>query len=1598
MTLNREKNTHERLPVTKMYQGVGLLLAFAFSLMMPRAFAEPELVCPCLIENVGQTAWGITTGLANPGATTTDNLRLRITVRDVEDTEGFFAIVGLVGLGAGMTADEARASATYKGGIGLPLTGVYIATLELQEQQSGVWTTIDSLRMREPITLESVGGASLVSGSDALLGAVYFDGTAEVVSIAGGNITIDVPAIVNGSGSYSTGDVQLMITRTTSVSAIGQFFTLGSEALGVGIPAGTSIAAQQLVTGYSEFGSGDYVHLVVQELSTSSFLAWQTIRVISGAAIPERTFTLHGIELLLDDDVDGVSNFNERFAGTDPADGSSTPGASVIDVLVKYTPGVEDLYPGAVAARIDHVIGFSNTVLAASEVNATLNVVGMSMADTNELFTLGSILDLMDAEQQGFEDLEAERAAVGADLVVTFIPFPGGALCGLANLGGQGKKGDLTNPVNARLAHATVYIDCRDNVTIHEVGHVMGLTHSRIESARDDDTGTFDWSVGHGALNSFATIMANTDDFGGNNAEEVNVFSNPDLLCDPTVDVNPPHDTGVACGVAHTDLVNGADASLSLETVRFQVAAFREAVGATDTDGDGMTDDVDTDDDNDGVADVDDAFPLDAAESLDTDSDGTGNNADDDDDGDGVADGADVFPLDASESLDTDSDGTGNNADDDDDGDGVVDAFDAFPLDPTRSVVEIASNLKPTLACPCLIENVGQTAWGITAGLANPGAATTDNLRLRITVRDVEDTEGFFAIVGLVGLGAGMGADETRASDTYKAGIGLPLAGLYIATLELQEEQSGVWTTIDSLRMREPITLESEGGASLVSGSDAQLGAVYFDGTAEVVSIAGGNITIDIPAIVNGSATYSTDDVQFMITRTATVSAIGQFFTLGSEALGVGIPAGTSIAAQQLVTGYSEFGDGDYVHLVVQELNTGSFLAWQTIRVISGAAIPERTFTLHGIELLLDDDVDGVSNFNERFAGTDPADGASTPGASVIDVLVKYTPGVEDLYPGAVAARIDHVIGFSNTVLAASGVNATLNVVGMSMASTNELFTLGSILDLMDVEDQGFEGLEAERAAVGADVVVTFIPFPGGSLCGLANLGGQGKKGDLTNPVNARLAHATVYIDCRDNVTIHEVGHVMGLTHSRIESAREEDTGTFDWSVGHGSLNSFATIMANTDDFGGNNAEEVNVFSNPDLLCDPTVDLNPPHTTGVACGVAHTDLEIGADASLSLETVRFQVAAFREAAGAIDTDGDGITDDVDTDDDNDGVADVDDVFPLDAAESVDTDSDGTGNNADDDDDDDGVPDTSDAFPLDASESLDTDGDGTGNNADDDDDDDGVPDASDAFPLDPTRSAENTSRLQNISTRGRVLTGDEVMIGGLIITGTEDKTVLIRARGPSLADAGVPGVLPDPTLELFEGANLLETNDDWADHPRSGEIPAALQPTQAAEAAIVRTLGPGGYTAIVRGVSSTGVGIVEIFELTDTGVTRLSNISTRGSVGTGDDVMIGGVIVAGEGDATLLLRARGPSLTDFGVAGALGDPSMELFDATGSLLESNDNWQTHSRAGEVPASLQPTNANESAIVRTVAPGAYTAVVRGVGETTGVGIVEVFELDN
>jgi hypothetical protein len=170
------------------------------------------------------------------------------------------------------------------------------------------------------------------------------------------------------------------------------------------------------------------------------------------------------------------------------------------------------------------------------------------------------------------------------------------------------------------------------------------------------------------------------------------------------------------------------------------------------------------------------------------------------------------------------------------------------------------------------------------------------------------------------------------------------------------------------------------------------------------------------------------------------------------------------------------------------------------------------------------------------------------------------------------------------------------------------------------------------------------------------------------------------------------------------------------------------------------------------------------------------------------------------------------------------------------------------------------------------------------------------------------------------------------------------------------------------------------------------MPTALLPTYALEAGIYATLADGPYTAIVRGVGATeGVGIIEIFEVDERGNAQLVNSSTRSYIGTGDDVLIGGVIVTGNTPQKVTFRARGTSLSDFNVPGVIADPYLQLFDSTGTLIDTNDNWQDHSSAGAISVALQPTQAAEAAITRTPEPGAYKAIVRGSGNTTEVGIL-------
>ena len=282
----------------------------------------------------------------------------------------------------------------------------------------------------------------------------------------------------------------------------------------------------------------------------------------------------------------------------------------------------------------------------------------------------------------------------------------------------------------------------------------------------------------------------------------------------------------------------------------------------------------------------------------------------------------------------------------------------------------------------------------------------------------------------------------------------------------------------------------------------------------------------------------------------------------------------------------------------------------------------------------------------------------------------------------------------------------------------------------------------------------------------------------------------------------------------------------------------------------------------------------------------------------------------------------------------------------------------------------------------------------------------------------TVEAGPISTLGNISTRAFVQTGDNVVIGGFIIQGAEEKRVVIRAIGPELGmpPYNIPDALANPTLELHDGTGaLIASNNNWVATIIGGVITsnqvAAIRasgyaPGDPRESAMIVNLPPGNYTAIVRGVANTtGVALAEVYDLSPAPDSLLGNISTRSFVQTGDNVMIGGVIVQGTQPRRVIVRAIGPELTQYGVPNPLADPTLELHDSTGALIASNDNWQ-HTIIGGIITSDQvpairasghaPGDPSESAIIANLPPGNYTAIVRGVNATTGVGLVEVYDL--
>lgn len=266
------------------------------------------------------------------------------------------------------------------------------------------------------------------------------------------------------------------------------------------------------------------------------------------------------------------------------------------------------------------------------------------------------------------------------------------------------------------------------------------------------------------------------------------------------------------------------------------------------------------------------------------------------------------------------------------------------------------------------------------------------------------------------------------------------------------------------------------------------------------------------------------------------------------------------------------------------------------------------------------------------------------------------------------------------------------------------------------------------------------------------------------------------------------------------------------------------------------------------------------------------------------------------------------------------------------------------------------------------------------------------------------SAVPAPALLNLSTRAFVGTGNNVLIGGFIIQGTEPATVVLRAIGNSLSARGVSNPLNDPQIELFNSSGtLVSTNDDWISSSNAATIASyGLDPTNSLESAILRTLNPGSYTVVLKAFDNqdgrlTGTALVELYDVHTTGG-RVGNISTRGQVLSGNDILIGGFIVGPGASKPVVVRALGPSLRTSGITNAIPDPRVELRDGNGSLVRENDDWQNDPDQAAVirAAGLAPSDALEAALHTTLAPGQYTATVREFDGRTGIGLVEVYDL--
>lgn len=517
---------------------------------------------------VSATTVELRAGARNPDSTTSGALRLRLLIHDSPSfLDSSFNTIGTRTLDTTLAAGAEIAPMTLATGL-VPTARSGFTTLVLDELVGANWVRRDSIRMFESVTLSTSPGGALLGVDNSFPGAVHFAGTPNV-SINQSVATLDLPTLLNSSPTQTVSDLSVQFRQSDAPDIFSAAFVIGSASVPGSIAPLGSLTGQQLTINLN-LAQGRFIHLLLMAGDGASLL-YETV-IDSQGSIAARDLVGNSIELLTDSDSDGVSDFNERFSGTDPESAASLPGASDIDLLVLYSPGVADAHNGDAIARIEHIVAVSNQIYQDSGVDIQVRLALAQQRDLDETISNTELINQMFSSSGAFTDLQALKDSVGADIAIAMRPVRvGDTNCGIANLGAVGFEGDFSSAIHAQRASTALYSNCRDRTTPHELGHIMGLNHSRVENAREGTSATFAWSTGHGVQNNFATVMANLNDFGGFLAREINLFSNPTITCEI------PNRTAAPCGVASTDPINGADAVASLNTTRFQVAAFTPA-------------------------------------------------------------------------------------------------------------------------------------------------------------------------------------------------------------------------------------------------------------------------------------------------------------------------------------------------------------------------------------------------------------------------------------------------------------------------------------------------------------------------------------------------------------------------------------------------------------------------------------------------------------------------------------------------------------------------------------------------------------------------------------------------------------------------------------------------------------------------------------------------------------------------------------------------------------------------------------------------------------------------------------------------------------